>query len=95
MCEYTGTWTQGFSCPPKMDELKPISHKEFNAFIKGRRFRRRNDYTLKDMKPKFGFKPLKAQRIVLVVSSEDMEPTRFDSMRKAGKAIGMEERVIR
>ena len=40
-----------------MTELKPISHKEFNAYIKGKGFKGRNDYALKDLKAKFGFKP--------------------------------------
>ena len=78
----------------KMDELKPISHKEFNEFIKGRGFRGRNDYALKDLKAKFGLKPL-VERRVLVVSSEDIEPTTFDSMRKVAKAIGMSKGAIR
>ena len=65
-----------------MDELKLISYKEFNAFIKCRGFKDRNDYMLKDLKAKFGFKPLKV-RIALVVSLEDMEPTRFDFIREA------------
>ena len=43
---------------PKIDELKPMSHKQFNVFIKGSRFRVRNDYVLKDLKAKFSFKPL-------------------------------------
>ena len=30
-----------------------------------------------------------------MVSSNDMEPTKFDSMRKAAKAIGMGEGFIR
>ena len=30
-----------------------------------------------------------------MVSSEDMGPTKFDSMRKVTKAIGIGERVIR
>ena len=32
---------------PKMDELKPISHEQFNQF--------RNDYMSKDLKAKFDF----------------------------------------
>ena len=43
--------------PYKMDKLKPISDKKFNEFIKGRGFRGRNNYALKDLKSKFGFKP--------------------------------------
>ena len=54
-----------------MDELKPVI-KEFNEFIKGRGFRGRKDYALKDLKVKFGFKPL-VERRALVISSEDME----------------------
>ena len=34
-------------------------------------------------------------RRTLVISSENMEPTKFDSMRKAAKAIGIGEGVIR
>ena len=44
--------------PTKMDELKPINYKEFNKFIKGREFRGRKNYVLKDLKAKFSFKPL-------------------------------------
>ena len=43
---------------PKIDELKPMSHKQFNDLIKDSRFRVRNDYVLKDLKVKFSFKPL-------------------------------------
>ena len=60
--------------PCKMDELKPVSHKQFNTFIKSREFRGRNNYTLKEMKAKFSFKPLVGRR-ALVVSSNYMEPT--------------------
>ena len=66
---------------PKIDELKPINHKEFNKFIKGRGLTERNYYTLKDQKAKFGFKPL-VERKVLVVSSEGMEPSMFGSIRE-------------
>ena len=75
-------------------ELKLISHKQFNEFIKSKGFKGRNDYTLKDLKAKFGFKPL-IERRALVVSSNDMEPTKFDSMRNYAKFIGVGEGVIR
>ena len=42
----------------------------------------------------FSFKTL-VKRRALVVSSEGMEPTKFDLMGKATKAIGMGEGVIR
>ena len=32
--------------------LRPISHKEFNEFIKGKGFKGRNEYKLKDLKAK-------------------------------------------
>ena len=77
--------------------LRPISHKDFNEFIKGRGFTNRNDYKLKDLKAAFGFKSLN-ERIQLVVSSEDpkepMKPTQFNSMKKAAEAIGIGAGVI-
>ena len=33
-----------------MDNLKPITHKEFNEFIKGKGFRGKNNYKLKRVK---------------------------------------------
>ena len=69
-----------------MGNLKPISHKQFNEFIKGKGFKGRNDYKLKELKAKFGFKPMYNRR-TLVISSENMEPTTFNSLRKAAKAI--------
>ena len=42
----------------------------------------------------FGYKPLVKSR-ALLVSSEGMEPTKFDSIRKAVKTIGVGEGVIR
>ena len=34
--------------------LMPISHKEFNEFIKGKGFKGRNNYKLRDLKAMFG-----------------------------------------
>ena len=39
-------------------ELVPITHKEFNEFIKGKGFTGRNKYKLKGLKAMFGFKPM-------------------------------------
>ena len=55
-----------------MGDLKPISHKQFNEFNKGKGFKGRNDCKLKELKAKFAFKPLYDRR-TLVISSEDME----------------------
>ena len=38
-----------------MENLKPISHKEFNEFIKGKGFKGRNEYKLKVLKAKLWF----------------------------------------
>ena len=77
-----------------MGGLKPNSHKEFNEFIKGKRFKGRNNYKLKELKAKFGFKPIYDRR-TLVISSKDMEPTEFASLRKASKATGISYEVLR
>ena len=39
-------------------DLRPITHKEFNEFIKGKGFKGRNNYKLRDLKAMFGFKPM-------------------------------------
>ena len=75
-----------------MGDLKPISHKEFNKFING--FKGSNDYKLKELKPIYGFKPMYDRRM-LVISSKDMEPKMFDSLRKASKAISISYRALR
>ena len=77
-----------------MGDLKPSSHKQFNEFIKGKGFKGRNDYKLKKLKAKFGFKPMYDRR-TLVISSEDMEPTTFDSLRKAATAIDVTYGTLR
>ena len=73
-----------------MGDLKPISRKQSNEFIKGKRFTGRNDYKLKELKAIFGFKPMYDRR-TLIISSGDMEPTEFDFIRKGAKAIGIGE----
>ena len=78
-----------------MSDLKPISHKQFNEFIKGKGFKERKDYKLKRLKAKFGFKPM-CDRRTLVISSEDMDgTTTFDSLRKAAKAFGVSHGALR
>ena len=52
-----------------MGDLKAISHKQFNEFIKVKGFKRRNNYKLKELKAKFGFKPMYDRR-TLVISWE-------------------------
>ena len=42
----------------KFENLELITHKEFNEFIKGKGFKGRNEYKLKELKAMFGFKPM-------------------------------------
>ena len=68
--------------------LRPITHKEFNKFIKGKGFTGRNTYKLKDLKAMFGFKPMITGSPV-TIPSDGTEPTRFDSMSKASTSTGI------
>ena len=69
-------------------DLRPIRHKEFNEFIKGKGFKGRNNYKLRDLKAMFGFKPM-ITRSPVIISSDELEPTRFDSMSKASTSTGI------
>ena len=73
---------------PAAPGLRPITHKEFNEFIKGKGFTGRNNYKLKDLKVMFGFKPMITGSPV-TISSDGAEPTRFDSMSKASTSTGI------
>ena len=63
-------------------DLKPIRHKEFNEFIKGKGFKGKNNYKLKDLKAMFGFKPM-INGSPVTISSDELELMRFDSISKA------------
>ena len=69
-------------------DLRPIKHKEFNEFIKGKGFKGRNNYKLKDLKAMLGFKPMITGSPV-TISSDELEPTRFDSISKASTSTGI------
>ena len=69
-------------------DLRPITHKEFNEFIKGKVFKGRNNYKLRDLKAMFGFKPIVTGSLV-TISSDGMETTRFDSLLKASTSTGI------
>ena len=69
-------------------DLTPIRHKKFNEFIKGKDFKGRNNYKLRDLKAMFGFK-LMITGSPVMLSSDGMEPMRFDSMSKASTSTGI------
>ena len=73
---------------PAAPGLHPITHQEFNEFIKGKGFKGRNNYKLADLKAMFGFKPIITGSSV-TISSDGMEPTRFDSISKASTSTGI------
>ena len=64
-----------------MDNLKPITHKESNEFIKGKGFKGRNNYKLKELKAMFGFKPM-VLGSPITISKAGEEPITFDSISK-------------
>ena len=78
-------------------DLTPIRHKEFNEFMKGKGFKGRNNYKLRDLKAMFGFKPMIAGSPVTIFtmqeprgpSSDELEPMRFDFMSKASTCTGI------
>ena len=61
---------------PMASGLHHIKHKEFNEFIKGKGFKGRNNYKLRDLKAMFGFKPMITGSPVMI-SSNQLEPMRF------------------
>ena len=69
-------------------DLMPIKHKKFNEFIKGKGFKGRNNYKLRDLKAMFGFKPMITGSPV-TISSDELEPMRFNSMSKASTSTGI------
>ena len=69
-------------------DITMITHKEFNEFIKGKGFKGRNNYKLKDLKAMFGLK-LMITGSPVMISSDGMEPTRFNSMSKASTSTGI------
>ena len=48
--------------------IRPITHKEFNEFIKGKGFKGRNNCKLRDLKAMFGFKPMITGSPVMISS---------------------------
>ena len=73
---------------PPSGGLTPIRHEEFNEFIKGKGLKGRNNYKLRDLKAMFGFKPMITGSPVMI-SFDEMEPMRFDSISKASTSMGI------
>ena len=69
-------------------DLKPLCHKEFNEFIKGKGLKGQNNYKLRDLKAMFGFK-LMITGSPVMISCDELEPKRFDSMTKVSTSTGI------
>ena len=69
-------------------DLMPIRQRNSMKFIKGKGFKGRNNYKLKDLKAMFGFKPMITGSPV-TISSDELEPMRFDSISKASTSTGI------
>ena len=74
---------------PVTPGLRPISHKDFNEFIKGKGFVGRNNYKLKELKAMFGFKPMVNKNQVTVTVDDGKEMGTYDSMSRASLAVGI------
>ena len=73
--------------------LIPITHKEFSKFNKGKGFKRRNGYKLKELKAMFGFKPMVlGSPLTILLAGE--EPTRFNSMLKVSTSTGIQYSIL-
>ena len=71
------------------NDLIPISHKDFNEFIRGKGFVGRNNYKLRELKTMFGFKPLTKKNQVTVTIDDGRELITYESMSRASLAAGI------
>ena len=69
--------------------LCPISHKDFNEFVKGKGFVGRNNYKLRELKAMFGFKPLTHKNQTTVNIDDGKQFRSFESISKASIGSGI------
>ena len=69
-------------------ELTPITHKEFNEFIKGKGFKGRNNYKLRELKAMFRFRPIIIGKPISI-SLEGEELTTYDTISIASMSTGI------
>ena len=70
------------------NELTPITHKEFNEFIKGKGVKGRNNYKLIELKAMFGFRPIIMGKPI-AVSLEGGEPITYETISLASTSTGI------
>ena len=71
------------------NELIPISHKDFNEFIKRRGFVGRNNHRLKELKAMFGLEPLTYKNQTIVDIDDGKQLRTFESISKASIGSGI------
>ena len=74
---------------PQQSELIPISHKDFNEFIKGKGFTGKNNYKLKEIKAMLGFKPLTYKNQTVVNIDDGKQVKSYESISKASIGSGI------
>ena len=71
-------------------ELIPINHKDFMKFIKGKRFEGYENYSWKEIKGMFGYKPAYSRRDKVRITIDDGEKeTTYNSLGEAVKSSGL------
>ena len=83
------TYEDSSIIPVAKCDLVPISHKDFNEFIKGKGFTERNKYRLKELKVMFGFKPLTYKNQTRVNIDDGKEFKDYESILKASIGSGI------
>ena len=73
---------------PEAPGLRPITHKEFNEFIKGKGFKGRNNYMLRELKAMSGFRPIIIGKPISI-SLEGEQPTTYDTISIASTSTGI------
>ena len=79
-----------------MGDLREISCEEFEMYLKVKKIIERNIYEDNDSNTMFRSKkrgPI-ATRILLIIRSDDMEPTRYEFLTDAAKDIGVTKETL-
>ena len=68
-----------------MGDLKWITQKEFEAYLRVKEFMEKSDYDQSDLRKKI--RDRRPARIPLIIRSDDMEPKKYESLKDAANDI--------
>ena len=68
-----------------MDDLKWITRKEFEAYLRVKEFNGKNDYKEADLRKKI--RDRRPTRIPLIIRSDDMKPKKYERLTDAANDI--------